>query len=142
MDAYQTQIPDGEYEVAFRKAEKFRFLGRRWVWAIHMTVMSEGEHFGKPILFFLSALPKGKRPTPGWRIASAYEKATRLRPPKHLARYKPDDFMEGCTFLACVFQGTKDSDGVERPDGARYSKVKFLIRRLSGTPPCIRLREA
>ena len=137
---YETLVPDGEYEVAFRRAEKFRYRGGRQVWAIHMAIVSQGEHLGKPILFFLNAVPKGKKPTPGWRLVSTYEQATGLRPPKHLWRLHPKEFLEGCIFEASVKAGDRDSDGAERPKAARYSKVRFLRVRLMGTPPCIRRR--
>ena len=66
--------------------------------------------------------------------------ATGLMPPKHLGRIHPKEFLDGCRFIAKVVVCSKDSDGCETPEAARYSKVKCLKRRVAGTPPRLTMR--
>ncbi len=134
QDPYETLVPDGRYEVSFERADSFRFLGKRKVWAILMRII-DGEHTGKPLRFFLNAIPKGRSPG-RFRIARTYTIATDKRPPGHLWRLSPADFLDGAAFEAQVVTSSKDADGVELPPCGHYSKVRNLVRRTCGAPLC------
>ena len=138
-DAYETLVPDGEYEVAYVSEEKFR-LFQRQVWAVIFQIV-EGEHFGRPLYCFFTIPRLRDRRTPSAKLSMAYEKATGLRPPGKIARYRPSDFLEGCVVLAAVKDAKKDVRGCERPPNARHSVVDHLIRRVSGAPPPLRRRK-
>jgi hypothetical protein len=130
-------VPPGEYTVAFLKDEKIT-IWKRSVWVVSMQIMDEGEHYEKIIPYYLNALPKEKRPTPGWYISSAFDKGTGRKPPKDLWRRRPRSFLADCIFRARVRSIKKDSLGVERSEGAYTSRVQCLLERIAGTPPCLR----
>ena len=131
-------VPPGEYTLAFAGETRFFHpIWKRTVWHISMKIMDEGEHFGKIIPYYLNAIPKGKRPTSGWYITSAFLIATETRPPKDLWRRHPQSFMEGCAFLARVKTAKRDSHGVELPEAGHKSKVECLVKRVAGIPPCL-----
>jgi hypothetical protein len=92
---------------------------------------------GKPLLCWLNVPPKDRRPTPLWDISKAYSVATRLRPPTDLGRRRPRTFLADCHFRVRVVAVTKDAHGVPRAREASYSRVKYLIERVEGTPPCL-----
>jgi hypothetical protein len=137
-DDWPVLVPPGEYDLAFVSEEKFyNPLWRRWVYCILMKIMDTGEHFGKIIPFYLNAIPKDKRPTTGRYIYSAYLVSTERRPPKDLWRRRPSSFMDGCVFRAKVRTSMTDSHGVKLPEAGHKSKVKCLVERIAGTPPCL-----
>ena len=137
-DDWPVLVPPGEYELAFVSDEKFyNPIFGRWIWNISMKIMDAGEHCGKIIPFYLDAIPMGKRPTSGWYISSAFLIATERRPPKDLCRRRPRSFMDGCVFRAQVKTSMRDSHGVKLPEAGHKSKVKCLVERIAGTPPCL-----
>ncbi len=129
-------VPPGEYTVAFVKDEKIS-IWKRSVWVVSMQIIDLGVHIGIVLPYYLNALPKGKRPTPGWYISSAFDKGTGRKPPKDLWRRRPRSFLADCIFRARVRSIKKDSLGVERSEGAYTSRVECLLERITGTPPCL-----
>jgi hypothetical protein len=132
-------VPPGEYSVAFVSETRFFHpVWKRVVWNISMKIIDEGEHFGTVVPYYLNAIPKGGRPRSGRYITSAFLVATEIRPPKDFWRRRPSSFMEGCVFRARVRTSKKDSHGVELPEAGHKSKVECLLKRIAGTPPCLR----
>ena len=140
-DASWTFVPPGEYEVAFVSEERARVWNRQ-VWFVKMRIVTLGEHLGSLLLYPLNALPKGKRPTTGHYICSAFLIATERRPPKNLWRLRPSSFLSECVFSARIRTIEKDSKGVVLPPAGHHSRVDCLLKRLSGLPPHLRKERA
>jgi hypothetical protein len=129
-DDYWPFIPPAEYQMVYAREDKQKMFGRT-VWIVQMRVI-EGEHTGVALPWYLNAIPKGKRPTPGFHLCSAFAIATERRPPKDLWRRRPSSFLKGCAFLARVRSITRDSHHVERPAAAHVSRVDCLLERTVG----------
>jgi hypothetical protein len=134
IDFSDTLAEPGVYQVAFDREERARPWGRD-VWYIHMKIVEPGEHHGKPVLFPLSGLPRKKRPRRGFKLVSSFIIATGRKPPRDLWRMKPSQFLSGCVFTAMLRTSSKNANGVTLPEAAHYSKVDYLVERVSGAPP-------
>ena len=134
-DPYSTLIPNGDYQVGLIDEQRQTLFGRdtwRTLWRV-----VHGEHFGAE-LFAWWAVPKGQRFGPRNAFAAAVAIAIERRAPRDLTRHRPSHFCGDCQFLARVREVRHDSNGVERPELARYSRLAYLIQRLDGTPPALR----
>lgn len=137
-DGYEPHIRPGVYCVAYLDETKAT-LHRRPNWVIRFRVI-DGDAAGIVLRMYVTRLPEKAKPTPGWAFVSLYVAATQLRPPSDLWRYSPSQFLEGCAFDVRVVDVKKDSNGIERPVAAFYSRIKCLVARTVGTPPCLRTR--
>lgn len=133
LDPYGTLITPGLYDVGFRRAEKVKLFGRR-VWLLDWTIVSPREGFGLAIRGFVSAVDKAQRLTPSLALVQFYAVATWRRPPRHLYRVSPAEFLSGALFEAAVRTVTRDRHGRDRPAVLHYSVVGTLVRRLSDPP--------
>jgi hypothetical protein len=136
VDPYETRIPAGDYSVALVAEERQTLFGRP-TWRTRWRV-TDGKHLGAEIYGWW-AIP-GPRFGPRNAYATAVAIATERRAPRDLARSRPSHFFSECVLLARVRDVARDSNGVERPDGARYSRLAYLLRRLAGAPPSLRGR--
>lgn len=141
QDALATLLAEGE-RVSVWLAECCQLLafGKRKVWRIRWVIASEGTGFGRPIFQWMRAIDASRDVPRGSEVAKTFTVATGLRPPAHLARMKPVEWLAECEFEAVTTQVRKDSSGVERPEAASYSRVKHLVRRTAGAPPALRSR--
>lgn len=139
LDPFATVVEPGYYDVAYESHELRRGVFGRDVLYIRMRIVQEGEHFGKPIWFFLTVSEKGKPRGRSSRVAATYAIATGLRPPKNFWKMNPADYLSGCVFRGKVKTSTKTSDGVEVPALA-YSKIVFLVERIAGRSSRARAR--
>lgn len=130
-DPYSTLVPPGHYDVGYVSHELRRGLFGRDVFAIKMRIIQTGEHFEKPIWFFLTVAERGKPRGRSSRVASTYALATGHLPPKNLSKMSPADYLSGCHFRAKVKTSTKNSDGVE-VRALAYSKIVFLTETIAG----------
>jgi len=136
-DPMETLLPESEngrpatYEVGFLREDLRRFRDRS-VWWVTFSVVEQGPHFGKRILWFMNKLRPGHRPPPSSAVARAFIAATGLRVPKDLGLARPSSFLSGCALLARVKTVRRDIDGVERPEGASYSVIKCFESRTAG----------
>ena len=127
-----TRVPDRGYIVGLVSCEKPElYTSFRWktVWKI-----VEGPEAGKPLLFYIPALPPGSPPKPGYKMFGVYCVATTRRPPKDLWRRNPKSFLSGAFFEVRVGQVKRDFQGAEIPEPARYSVIRALVRRVDGVP--------
>lgn len=134
-DPYATRIPNGEYQVALVGEERQTLFGRD-SWRTRWRV-TDGEHLGAE-LYAWWKVPTGARFGPRNAYAAAVVIALERRAPRNLHTHRPSHFCGDCVFLARVRDVARDSNGVTRPELARYSRLAFLVKRLSGTPPALR----
>jgi len=130
-------IPPGRYEVSFVSEKKFRWFGRL-VWLCKFRIV-DGPHSGAELPIWFNIPPKNEFIHRSHALARAYVVATGMRPPKRLHWHPPSWFLQGCTFSAEIRTVRRDTNGIERPEEASYSRVDYLIQRLSGCPKCQRL---
>jgi len=130
----EVRIPPGEYEVSLVSEKKILWYGR-WEWLCKFRVV-DGPHSGAELPIWFNIPPRGDTIRRSHNLAKAYVIATGLRPPKHLHRRRPSWFLEGCSFRAKVRTVRRDTNRVERPEETSYSRVDYLIQRVSGCPKC------
>jgi len=125
-------VPEGEYEVALRRCV-LRQQWSRWTWICWFQVVEGGE-LGTEIAMYLARPPKEKerRARRGWKLSAVYAIATGRRPPRNIARLNPETYLASKVFLAKVVTVERDQFGSEVPHAARYSKVKRLVRPMTG----------
>ena len=133
-DESWTLVPPGEYTVGFLAEEKFSFFSRL-CWVVTMQIVDSGEFAEVRLPFYLNAIPKGKSPTPGWSVCSAFLVATERRPPKDLWRLRPRTYLADCLFRARVRTIKRDSKHVELPEAGHHSRIDCLLQRIEGCPP-------
>lgn len=139
-DADWPHVPPGDYEVSFVGEFKARLFGRD-VWVVRMRVTA-GEHAGVTLPWYLNAIPKGKRPTSGFNLCSAFLIATERRPPLDLWRRRPSSFLKDCAFIARVRTKTRDRHHVELPEAGHSSKIECLVKCTAGHPKYLGVRDS
>ena len=102
-----------------------------------MQICDEGPCFGLPLFFFLNKLD-GPRMSPNSTLVKAFVAVTGKRPPRGLNRRRPNWFLADCELAVEVVTVTQDRHGQPHPEVLRYSRVKHIVARTAGTPPCLR----
>ena len=138
-DLFAAPIPPGEYVAVFvaqeKRATMFRNASAKWLVRLRI---SEGVHAGRELLYAVPVLPLKKRPHPGSKMSALFCAVIGGRPWKDLPKRSPKNLLEGCNLLVEVVTVDTDAGGKPRDKGLHYSKVSKVIKRLEGTPPCIR----
>jgi hypothetical protein len=131
-------IPQGIEEIAFIAEQKVKWF-KREVWVVIFQIVS-GDHSGAILPMWIN-VPRSDWPVRmSHALAQAWVVATGAKPPRDLARRRPSSFLEDCAFQAQIRTVSRDMNRVERPEGASYSRVAYLIRRTAGTPRCLQDR--
>jgi hypothetical protein len=125
-------IPEGEYQAVLKHCS-LEQLWSRWVWICWFQI-STGEHQGAEVPFYMTKPTdeKSRRMRRGWKVSTTYAVATGRRPPKNIARLNPKTYLAEKVFLVKVGAVPTDFQGNEVPEAARYSKIKTLVRPLTG----------
>jgi hypothetical protein len=137
MDPLTTQIPDGQYRVAFKKWEKgCAFGSTRWFGLF--VVVEPGPYFELPILRFWNE-PHGPFLARTHNLFDDYVAVIGKRPPSR--GLKPSDFLKGAVVLVetTTVKGQRQRGRrIERPEDCWYSKIDRIIRLTDGCPPHLR----
>ena len=94
----------------------------------------EGVAWILSIFFFLNV--RGKN-SPRSSMVAAYAAATGRRPPKDLSRRRPSSYLGNCVLEVETVTVVTDEKGQLRSEVLHYSRVKRVVRRTAGTPPCL-----
>lgn len=134
-DSRYPLIPAGEHEVRLARVA-LKQMWNRWVWVCWWLVV-EGDHAGVELPMYLPRPPKDReeRLGRGWAMSAAYAVATGRRPPKNLARLSPATYLADKQFTVKVVSVERDQFGNVVPPGARYSRVRCLVRLSAGRGP-------
>lgn len=141
-DPYETRLPvDAEYHGVYVRDERARIFGREQD-VVTLRVTSPHIHAGLPVYWFLG-VPEARGPrrlalSSAW--ARAYMVATGRRAPsrREARALRARDLLADCEWRFRVREVARDSEGVPRAEEQRYTVVRHLLGRASGTPPCLR----
>ena len=140
LDPYATLVPEAKYRVGFVSEERIEQFGRS-IWVVVVQILDEGDYSGLPLFLFLNKLD-GKRNPPNSAVVRAFVAVTGKRPPRGLGRQRPSWFLAECQLEVEAVTVTKDRYGNPRPGVLHFSRVKHVVARTSGTPPCLRNRDS
>jgi hypothetical protein len=137
-DPYETRVPEGDnYVVGLVRAERYLWYKRKTL-RLTFQIVSPQEHMGEPLYCWVN-VPE-KQATPAHALSRLYVAATGRKSPRNLGRLDPRSYLADSYFQARVRTVRRDMDHVERPPEASYSRVDRLLKRVEGTPPCLRER--